>query len=87
MNKIIFQIGLLAFCIAAVVFGTQGMGVLDMVARAFIVFVAVVCAAALILIVASSLAGKSREFGDGQDRGQQMRREPAGAQRAAQAAK
>lgn len=87
MNKIIFEIGMLAFCIASVVFGTQGMGVLEAVARAFIVFVAVVCVAALFLLVASSLAGKAEDREAELLRAQAPRREPAAPQRVAQAAK
>ncbi len=48
MNRVIFQIGVLTFCVAVVYFGTAGMGVVDMVARGFIVFMAVVSGLAVI---------------------------------------
>lgn len=53
MNKIIFQVGLLAFCVAAVVFQTQGMSLLDSVARSFVVFILVVVGTAVLLVVGS----------------------------------
>ncbi len=54
MTRVIFQIGLLAFCVAAVIFGLGQTDVLEVVARAFIVFIAVVCAFVLVLLVAAS---------------------------------
>ena len=53
MNKIIFQVGLLAFCVAAVVFQTQGMSLLDSVARSFVVFILVVVGTAVLLVIGS----------------------------------
>jgi cation transporter-like permease len=58
MNKTIFQIGLLAFCIATVVFGTQGLGVIETVSRSFIVFMVVVCSIAVMLVISSAFAVK-----------------------------
>jgi hypothetical protein len=55
MTKVMFQIGLLAFFVSAVVFGTQGFSVMDMVARAFIVFIAVVAGQVIVLVVASGM--------------------------------
>jgi hypothetical protein len=55
MTKVMFQIGLLSFFVAAVIFGTQGLPVMDAVARAFIVFIAVVGAQVVVLVVASSM--------------------------------
>ena len=52
MNKTIFQMGLLAFCIAAVVYGMQGVGLVESLARSFLVFTIVVCVLALAVIVA-----------------------------------
>jgi hypothetical protein len=57
MTKVMFQVGLLAFFVSAVVFGTQGFSVMDMVARAFIVFIAVVAGQVLVLVVASGMKG------------------------------
>ncbi len=54
MTKVIFQIGLLGFCVAAVIFGLEGTDVLEVLARAFIVFIAVICALVLILLVGAS---------------------------------
>jgi len=51
MNKTIFQMGLLAFCIAAVVYGIQGVGLVESLARSFLVFTIVVCVLALAVIV------------------------------------
>lgn len=55
MTKVMFQIGLLAFFVAAVIFGTQGMPVMDAIARAFIVFIAVVAGQVAVLVVASGM--------------------------------
>jgi len=60
MNKIIFQIGMLGFCVAAVVFGTQGMTLMETVARSFIVFIIVVCGLALMLFASSMIASRER---------------------------
>jgi len=59
MNKVIFQLGLLAFCVASVLFGIQDMSLLEVVARAFLVFVIVVCAIAAVLMIASSFTRPS----------------------------
>lgn len=61
MNKIIFQVGLLAFCVASVIFMTQDMDVMDAIARAFIVFIVVVSAFALILFVLSHFASQNQK--------------------------
>jgi hypothetical protein len=55
MTKVMFQIGLLAFFVSAVIFGTEGLPIMDAVARAFIVFIAVVGAQVVVLVVASSM--------------------------------
>ena len=60
MNKLIFQIGFLGFCIATVVFGTQSNSLLDTVSRAFIVFVAVIVTATGILSLALMFASKNK---------------------------
>jgi hypothetical protein len=54
MTRVIFQIGLLAFCVAAVVFGLELQDILEVVARAFIVFIAVIGAMMVILLVGAS---------------------------------
>jgi hypothetical protein len=58
MNKTIIQIGILAFCVSAVVFGTQDMRLIDTVARSFIVFVAVIAMAAGVIIASSMFGAK-----------------------------
>jgi high-affinity Fe2+/Pb2+ permease len=59
MNKIIFQLGILGFCIAAVVFGGSGGSVLDIVSRSFIVFVGIVFAAMALLLVGGAMLEKN----------------------------
>lgn len=59
MNKTIFEVGLLSFCVASVMFGTQGMGLLETVARAFIVFMVVVCGIAVVLLVSATFTAKT----------------------------
>ena len=60
MNKIIFQIGMLGFCVSAVLFGTQGLSLMETVARAFIVFITVVCAIAVVLLMSSLIVSKEK---------------------------
>jgi hypothetical protein len=61
MNKTIIQLGILAFCVSAVVFGTQDMRLIDTVARSFIVFVAVIAMSAGVIIASAMFTGKRRE--------------------------
>ena len=56
MTKIIFQVGLLSFCVAAVLFGLQHTDLLEIVARSFVVFIAVVGAMVVILLVVANFA-------------------------------
>ena len=65
MNKIIFQIGMLGFCVSAVLFGTQGMSLMETVARAFTVFIVVVCAIAVALLMSSLIVSKDRHTEEG----------------------
>jgi hypothetical protein len=55
MTKVMFQIGLLSFFVSAVIFGIQGLAVMDMIARAFIVFIAMVAGQLIVLVVASGM--------------------------------
>jgi hypothetical protein len=55
MTKVMFQIGLLAFFVSVVIFGTQGLALMDMIARSFIVFIAVVAGQVIVLVVASGM--------------------------------
>jgi len=65
VTKVIFQIGLLAFCVAAVYFGLQESDLLAVVARAFIVFIAVVCSMMVMLLITASF-NNSHHSKDGQ---------------------
>ena len=55
MTKVVLQVGLLAFCVSVVLFGTQGLPLFDIIARAFIVFIAVVIAQVVLLMVATNM--------------------------------
>jgi hypothetical protein len=81
-NKIIFQIGILAFCITAIVLGVQNASLTDTVTRSFIVFVGAVLTVALAL-VASSMLISQRSVQSEQRKGS----EKPGASREAAAAK
>ena len=59
MNKLVFQIGILGFCITAVVYGGSG-SILDIVSRSFIVFVGIVLAATAVLLVGGTMMEKNR---------------------------
>jgi Kef-type K+ transport system membrane component KefB len=59
MNKLIFQIGVLGFCIAAVVFGGSGGSIIEIVSRSFIVFVGIVLAATALVLVAGTMMEKN----------------------------
>jgi hypothetical protein len=56
MNKIIFQIGLLAFFVASVIYGVQGYPLFETVIRAFIVFIGSELIGALVLTAVSWIA-------------------------------
>lgn len=49
MNKIIFQIGLLAFFVCIVIFTSQTGSVLDAISRSFLVFIGVILFATMVL--------------------------------------
>lgn len=62
MNKIIFQIGILGFCVAAVIFGGSGGSLFDIISRSFIVFVGIVLAAtAIVLVGGTMIVNNARE--------------------------
>jgi hypothetical protein len=61
MTKVIFQIGLLAFCVAVVFFSLENTDMIDIVARSFMVFIAVVCASMVMFFVAASFSLKRFE--------------------------
>jgi hypothetical protein len=66
INKIIFQIGLLAFCVSAVIFATERMHLVEAVSRSFIVFVGVVLVSAAALMVVSTVGKKHTDAGSPQ---------------------
>jgi SNF family Na+-dependent transporter len=68
MNKLIFQIGLLGFCVAAVVFGGNGGSVIDIVSRSFIVFVGIVLGAMMIVLVSGTMVQKNLRQSEQQER-------------------
>lgn len=59
MNKLIFQIGVLGFCVATVIFGGSGGSVMEIVSRSFIVFVGIVLAATAIILVSGMMIQKN----------------------------
>ncbi len=60
MNKLIFQLGILGFCVSAVVFGANGAGLLEIVSRAFLVFVGIVLAIVLVVVVGGSMVESNK---------------------------
>lgn len=61
MNKLVFQIGILAFFISAVIFGVQEFSLFDTLARAFLVFITVVIFGIMVMILVSYLHEKGDE--------------------------
>lgn len=55
MTKVVFEVGLLGFFVSALYFGIQGMPLMDMVLRSFIVFIALVLVQTAIFIVVASM--------------------------------
>lgn len=55
MTKVMFQVGLLGFFVSALYFGTQGMPLMDMVLRSFIVFIGIVVVQAMIFVIVASM--------------------------------
>ena len=62
MNKVIFQIGLLAFFVATVVFGTEGHPLLGILSRAFVVFIGVILSLGGILAAGIFLASQEQSL-------------------------
>jgi uncharacterized membrane protein YgaE (UPF0421/DUF939 family) len=60
MNKLIFQLGILGFCVSAVIFGANGAGLLEIVSRAFLVFVGIVLAVVMIVLVGGSMVENNK---------------------------
>lgn len=78
-NKIIFQIGVLAFCVTAVFLGIQDLSLMETISRSFIVFVGAVLTVALVLMAGSMFAAKDETQHEQPSEGdrKQLRREPA----------
>lgn len=60
MNKVIFQIGVLAFCVSIVAFGAQHMALIQTVSRSFIIFVGVVVTCVILYTIAAVAVDKAR---------------------------
>jgi len=54
MKTIVFEMGLLGFFVSAVIFGAQGVGLFDLIARAFIVFIGIELAGTAVLAMIMS---------------------------------
>ncbi len=61
MNKIIFQIGALAFFVSLVAFSTERYSLLDTVARAFIVFISVIVALMMLLVLSVYVVSRDHQ--------------------------
>lgn len=68
MNKLIFQIGVLGFCVSAVIFGADGGSLLEIVSRSFLVFVGIVLTAVLILVVGGTMVENNKRHQEGKER-------------------
>ena len=55
MTKVMFQVGLLGFFVAVLYYGTQGIPLMDMVVRSFIVFIAIVLGQAVVFVALASM--------------------------------
>jgi hypothetical protein len=60
MNKIIFQVGLLSFCVSVVIFSTLGNEMLEVVSKSFIVFIAAIVMMVGIVVATSMLSVKEK---------------------------
>lgn len=60
MNKIIFQVGLLSFCVSVVIFSTLGNEMLEVVSKSFIVFIAAIVTMVGIVVATSMLSVKEK---------------------------
>ncbi len=60
MNKLIFQLGILGFCVSAVVFGTGNAGLLDIISSAFLVFVGIVLAIVMVVMIGGTMLESNR---------------------------
>jgi hypothetical protein len=82
MTKVMFQVGLLGFFVSAIVFGTHGMPLMDMILRSFIVFIAVVMVQAIIFIMVGSMKRPTKGHGHEMHAGERAPAPPAADQNA-----
>lgn len=61
MNKIIFQLGLLAFFVCIVFYASQNHSIIDTIARSFIIFVGVVFFTTLVVAVSMLFTNKTHK--------------------------
>jgi Na+-transporting NADH:ubiquinone oxidoreductase subunit NqrD len=86
MNKVIFQIGILAFCVSIVAFGAQQMALMQTLSRSFIVFVGVVVTCVILYTITAATMEKARK-NTGQTGGKGHGLHNIGAERPAQPTK
>jgi hypothetical protein len=60
MTKVVFQVGMLGFFVSAIYFGTQGMLLMDMVLRSFIVFIAIVLGQTVVFVIVASMKSSQK---------------------------
>jgi hypothetical protein len=60
MNNTIFQVGLLSFFVATIIFGTEGHSLIGVLSRAFVVFIGVVLSLGGILAAGIFLSNQDR---------------------------
>lgn len=60
MNRLIFQLGILGFCVSAVIFGANGGTLVEIVSRSFLVFVGIVLAAVMIVVIGGTMVENNR---------------------------
>jgi hypothetical protein len=80
-NKIIFQLGVLAFCVTAVFLGLQNVSLMDTISRSFIVFVGVILTVMLALSAGSMFLTKKRVEGELHGDGERKTARPDAAKR------
>ena len=61
MTRVVFQMGMLSFCVAAVYFGLERSDIFEILGKSFIVFTAVVCGGIVVLLVLSGLVARRQE--------------------------
>lgn len=74
MTKVMFQVGVLGFFVSALYFGIQGMPLMAMVLRSFIVFIAIVLVQVVIFVIIASM--KKTKHGTPERRRTEQRQAP-----------